>query len=287
MLPQPLLLIVGGESDPQTQRVVDQAHLRNVRYHFLDTDQADAERIAWDFDSARIDLHQTVLHPTAVFMRYNVFTHAPARDLAIFETILSYTLAWTELKILNRSAVSDANNKSRNLRWARDAGLAVPRTLVMADLTPLATMPDADSQIIKPLSGGEHTRAVSEVRVDTDYLAHLPPQFVQNRLRGENLRLFWIGGQPFCFHVQSTALDYRTDAHVGVARIEPPRELLAPTGQLVERIGFDYCALDFRCVAGFDRPVFLEINSFPMFVRFDDAAGNALVDAILSLLMKT
>lgn len=279
-----LLLIVGGESDPNTRRVVDQAHLRGVRYHFLNTDQVDAQRIAWDFDSPRIDLDSEVLYPTAVFSRYNVFTSDPWRSVAIFEAIQSYTLAWPELKMINRSVVTDGNNKSRNLRWARDAGLAVPHTLVMADLSPLATMPDAERHIIKPLAGGAHTRAVSEVRGDVDLLAKLPPQFVQNRLAGENLRLFWIGGESFGFHLQSEALDYREDAHVEVVPIELPAEMLAPAWRLVQRIGFDYCALDFRCAHGFDQPVFLEINSFPMFVRFDDASGNILVDALLKLL---
>jgi hypothetical protein len=282
-----LLLIVGGESDPNTQRVVDQAHLRGVRYHFLDTDQADAQRIAWDFDSSRIDLDNAILYPTAVFSRYNVFTSDPLRSMAIFEAIQSYTLAWTELKIINRAVVTDANNKARNLRWARDVGFAVPRTLVMADLAPLATMPNAESHIIKPLAGGAHTRAVSDVRGDFDLLGKLPPQFVQNRLAGENLRLFWIGGKTFCFHLQSAALDYREDAQVEVVPIEPPSEILTPTQHLVQRIGFDFCALDFRCAHGFHQPVFLEINSFPMFVRFDDASGNALVDAILTSLMNS
>ena len=279
-----LLLIVGGESDPNTQRVVDQSHLRGIRYRFLDSDLVDAKRIAWDFDSPRIDLDGAVLQPTAVFARYNVFGGDPSQNLAIFETIQSYMLAWTELKILNRAVATDGNNKSRNLRWARDVGLIVPQTLVMADLTPLATMPDGENSIIKPIAGGAHTRAVSDVSGDLSLLANLPPQFVQNRLAGENLRLFWIGGQPFCFHLQTDSLDYREDIRVSVVQMEPPSEILAPAQRLVRRIGFDYCALDFRCVSGFTQPAFLEINSFPMFVRFDDASGNALIDAILALL---
>jgi hypothetical protein len=33
--------------------------------------------------------------------------------------------------------------------------------------------------------------------------------------------------------------------------------------------------------------VFLEINSFPMFVRFDDAGQNCLVDAMLDFLLRS
>lgn len=283
--PEPLLLIVGGDSDPNTQRVVDQAHLRDLPYRFWDTDSPTALRIAWDFDTPAIDLDGETLRPSAVFLRYNVFAGEPARNLAAFDTVQAYCLAWPQLRMLNRLAAADANNKCRNLRWARDAGLAIPQTLVMADLSPLATMPAPAEHVIKPLVGGAHTQAVADICGDHQRLAGLPPQFVQNRLQGENLRLFWIGDHPFCFHLQSEALDYREDACVQVERIEPPPQLLAPALRLVQRIGFDYCALDFRCTRGWEQPIFLEVNSFPMFVRFDDASDNRLVDAILDLLI--
>ncbi len=279
------LLIVGGDSDPNTQRVVDQAHLRNLHYRFWDTDSPTALRIAWDFATSAIDLDGDSLQPSAVFLRYNVFAGDAARNLAVFDTVQSYCLAWPQLKMLNRLSATDANNKCRNLCWAREAGLPIPQTLVMADLTPLVSIPVPAEHVIKPLQGGDHTRSVADIHSDLRTLASLQPQFVQNRLRGENLRLFWIGGQPFCFHLQSDALDYRQDDNVQVVQIEPPAELLTPAQRLVQRIGFDYCALDFRCTHGFEQPVFLEVNSFPMFVRFDDASENRLVDAILDFLL--
>lgn len=284
-VPEPLLLVVGGDSDPNTQRVVDQAHLRNLPYRFWDTDNPTALRIAWDFDNPAIELDGESLQPTAVFVRYNVFAGAPQRNLAAFDTAQSYCLAWPQLRMLNRRSTTDTNNKCRNLRWAQEAGLTIPQTLVLADVSPLATMPAPHQHVIKPLAGGAHTQSVAELRDAPEKLAGLPPQFVQHRLQGENLRLFWIDGQPFCFHLQSEALDYRDDPHVQVTQIEPPDELLTPTQQLVQRIGFDYCALDFRCTGGWEQPVFLEVNSFPMFVRFDDASENRLVDAILDFLL--
>lgn len=284
-MPGPLLLIVGGESDPQTQRVVDQAHLRDIPYHFWDTDQTNARRIAWDFESPRIDLDGDAIEPTAVFARYNVFAGDPTQNLAVFDTVQSYMLVWPQLRILNRAVMTDANNKARNLRWARDAGLAIPETLVMADLTPLMSVPAGQQRVVKPLAGGAHTRLVSEISGDLNELAALPPQFVQNRLPGVNIRLYLIGNQPFCFRLHTSSLDYREDENVTIEQVEPPAEIIGPARQLVQRIGFDYCALDFRCASGLSDPVFLEINSFPMFVRFDDASGNQLVDAMLQFLV--
>ncbi len=98
------------------------------------------------------------------------------------------------------------------------------------------------------------------------------------------MRLFSVGGQLFCFQLKTTALDYRDDLTVEVVACDVPAELVRPTTQLVARKGFDYCALDFRCREELEQPVFLEVNLFPMFVRFDDAGENWLADAILDFL---
>jgi len=282
-----MLLIVGGDSDPNTQRIVDQVHLREVPYHFHDTDQACATHIAWGFESPRITLGDQVLCPAAIFLRYNVFAGQPEENWAAFDVVQSFALAWPEIRMLNRRTSTDLNHKSRNLRLAIEAGFQIPETLVMGNLTPLCTLPEPAAHIIKPLGGGAHTQSVAQVAQDVDQLAKLGPQFLQNRLGGENLRVFSIGGQLFCFHLASRALDYREDDGVEVRPLPVPQALVWPTRALVDRIGFDYCALDFRCRAGFDDPVFLEINSFPMFVRFDDAGSNALVDAMIDFLCGT
>lgn len=282
---KPLLLIVGGDSDPNTQRIVDQAHLRGIDYFFWNTDLDHAHRIAWDFKSPQLDLGGDSVEPTAVYLRYNVFEGDLSRNIAAFEMIQSYVLAWPEIKVLNRDSMTDSNNKSKNLRLARDLGFEIPDTIVMGDLTPLESIPNPKLRAMKPLNGGAHTVAVEDVHQDLEALAKLGPQFVQTKLVGENLRIFSIGGEPFCFHLKTEMLDYREDAGVSVSQMEVPSQLVKLVDQLAKQIGFDYCALDFRCRSGFESPVFLEVNSFPMFVRFDDAGQNCLADAVLKFLM--
>ncbi|MDA8745445.1 hypothetical protein N9N28_12495 [Rubripirellula amarantea] len=281
---QSLLLIVGGESDPNTQRVVDQAHLRGVSYSFWNTDRDDAHRIAWDYESSRLDLGDQTIDPTSVFLRYNVFEGDPKRNIAAFEMIQAYVLAWPSIKVLNRRTMTDGNNKSKNLRLALDLGFQIPETVVMGDLTPLSSIPEPDRRAMKPLSGGAHTVSVGDVHQDVEKLAGYGPMFVQEKLAGENLRVFSIGGESFCFHLQTQSLDYRDDASVGVVQVDVPEKIRVLSGELAKQIGFDYCALDFRCRSGMDDPVFLEVNSFPMFVRFDDAGQNCLADAMLKFL---
>jgi len=281
------LLIVGGESDPNTQRVVDQAHLRDVDYFFWDTDKPEACHIAWDLHVPEIDLGNVLLHPHALFNRCNVFDGDAVRNHAAFDVTESFALAWPDIRLLNRSTAGDANNKSRNLARARACGFDIPDTVVLGDMTPLAGVPDPDAKIIKPLAGGDHAYVVSDLKDDESRIGKLVPQFVQEKLDGENIRVFSIGGELFAFHLKTTEIDYRTDNDVTIHSIDVPSAIIEQIHQLVRKIGFDYCALDFRCRGGFDAPVFLEINSFPMFVAFDDACENKLGDAILTFLLSS
>jgi glutathione synthase/RimK-type ligase-like ATP-grasp enzyme len=279
-------LIVGGDSDPNTRRVVDQAHIRDVDYHFWDTDVEGGLQIAWDFNERVLDLGDHHLQPAAIFARCNVFSQDKNLPARVHQLIQAYALAWPDVRILNRPTLNTLNNKSLNLRLARELGLTIPDTIVLGDCSPLTTIPDAEDRIAKPLDGGAHTMLVSQLNQqiaqsqwpNTSY-------FIQPRLAGENLRVFVINQEPYCFHLATQSLDYRDDLWVEVKQIPTPGELIAPALALAKQIGFDYCALDFRCTAGFDNPVFLEINSFPMFVRFDDAGENCLVDAILDFLV--
>jgi len=279
-----VLLIVGGDSDPNTSRIVDQAHIRNVEYLFWDTDLTSSLQVAWDFESPALDLGHTRIEPTAIFARWNVFGGDPSRNLAAYETIQAYAFAWPSIRMLNRQSISDLNNKSFNLRLAREIGFTIPHSIVMSDLSPLTTLPNPDQKITKPLGGGGHARLVSDLVQDPKAIAESGPQFLQERLEGENLRLFSVNQQLSCFHLITTKLDYREDPLTDVVQVDVPDELISMTHQMVERKGFDYCALDFRCRNGLNDPVFLEINSFPMFVRFDDAGHNCIANSILDFL---
>ena len=92
-------------------------------------------------------------------------------------------------------------------------------------------------------------------------------------------------GSEMCIRDRTSALDYREDHGTEIVQIETPPSLIEATHRLVGHKRFDYCAVDFRRRNGLDDPVFLEINSFPMFVRFDDAGKMCIVDAILDFLI--
>ncbi len=284
MTQQPSLLIVGGESDPNTQRVIDQAHLRNIDYLFWNTDLFGCDQVAWDFNSPELDLGDMRIEPKSMFVRFNVFGEETDAHRNCMDTIQSYLQAWPQIRVLNRANMLDANNKSKNLRLARDAGFEIPNTTVLGNQAPLATLPNPNQRIIKPLNGGAHTQNVGDLLRQGADLQQLIPQFVQEYLSGENLRVFSIAGNLFCFHLSTNMVDYREDSKVEVTQVDLPACIIDPAQRLVRTLQFDYCALDFRCRLAFESPVFLEVNSFPMFVRFDDAGSNCLADAILGFL---
>jgi glutathione synthase/RimK-type ligase-like ATP-grasp enzyme len=52
----------------------------------------------------------------------------------------------------------------------------------------------------------------------------------------------------------------------------------------MQHLGMDFGAADFKACPETGRLLFLEINSSPMFVRFDQAADYMLTDAIINYL---
>jgi hypothetical protein len=53
----------------------------------------------------------------------------------------------------------------------------------------------------------------------------------------------------------------------------------------MEMMGLDWGAADFKIGSGSDDPVFLEVNSDPMFSAFDRVGAGAITDAMLYLLL--
>jgi hypothetical protein len=80
--------------------------------------------------------------------------------------------------------------------------------------------------------------------------------------------------------LRSEALDYRTDPRVEVAAVPAPAALTAPLGRLMDGLGLDFGAADFKTCPETGRFLFLEVNSAPMFAGFDRVAAGALCDAI-------
>jgi len=275
------LLVVGGESDPNTQRVADQAALRGVSSLVADTDDPQTHAMMWNFDDPVLEIGGHRVEAEAIFMRHNVFRET---DATLHGGLREYVGAWPHVRVLNRASLGRQNSKAANLRLGEQLGFDIPETMIVDGRVPL-DVPDLDDWVTKPLFGGAYTIPAADLAAAVASGERRGLHLVQRRLRGRNVRVFVVGGTTFAFEIVTDRLDYREVNDCGVEYIPTPPAVVDGSVALADQLGFTYCALDFRGETGHDDLVFLEINSFPMFVRFDTACEHRLVDRMLSVLL--
>jgi hypothetical protein len=285
-----MLLIAGGEADPNILWLAQRLAGEGLPHVVLGAGTASVPRIVWRLADDRLWINGAEVHPTAVFLRYDVFTHIkdprPERQKQAagwYHTILSWALAHDDVAFLNRRYGARQTSKPYVLHLASRLGLAIPDTLVTNDGQVLDGL-DAGGWIAKPVTGGAYTVALADVAGEWRWGES--PAIVQRRMVAPDLRIYRVGAAWFAFALRSEQLDYRSDAAVEITPLDPPAALTEPLGNLMEHLGLDFGAADFkRCPdTGEDR--FLEVNSAPMFAAFDRVATGALSGAILDWLMQ-
>ncbi len=283
--------MAGGDTDPNLARLLRRLSARGVDHLALLAGAAGSPRLTWRLDDDTLSVDGAAVVPKAVFLRHDVFAHladgrAESRTRAArwHQAVLSWALAHEGVALLNRGHGARQAAKPHVLHLARRAGLAVPETLVTSDAGAFES--EAAGWIAKPVNGGEHTRPLDEALADGVWRRRsaAEPAIVQRRLVGPELRVYRVGPRWFAFALRSKALDYRTDPGVEVAVVPAPDALTAPLGRLMDGLGLDFGAADFKACPETGRPLFLEVNSAPMFAGFDRVAQGALCDAILDWL---
>jgi hypothetical protein len=290
------LLIAGGATDPNVRSLLRRARERELAIVEVLTGPDQNPALAWDVQADTLRLDGREVRPRAGFMRYDVF-HAMAdkraavsfRAQAWYATLHGWLLAHGDVRMVNRGYAGQVN-KPFMLSVAAACGLRIPRTLITNDLDGLERLDGAAEMIAKPVPGGGYTQLVGELLGTTARRDGLSaaPAFVQQRLVAPEVRIYGIGGRFIPFSVISDHLDYRAD---DTTRVEPrPVEdidpgLIVALARLMDRLGMEYGASDFKTDAKTGELVFLEINSGPMFVAFDRASGYAVSDAILDYLL--
>jgi hypothetical protein len=143
-------------------------------------------------------------------------------------------------------------------------------------------------KIVKPVNGGGYCEALDEV-VDRTPLKEgraAAPAIVQRRLVPPELRVYAVGGNYFGFNVISPELDYRTTQNCRLEYIAKlPTELTTAFASLLEKLGLDFAAADFKTCPDTGRLLFLEVNTGPMFAAFDRASKGRLCDAMVTGLL--
>jgi hypothetical protein len=291
------VLIAGGEADPNILSLLRRARERELPVLELLAGPGRTPALTWDVQADTLRVDGRVLRPGAAFMRYDVF-HAMAdrrpavgfRAQAWYTALHGWMLSHDDVRMVNRGYAGQVN-KPFMLRTADACGLRIPRTLITNELDALEGMDGAAEMIAKPVPGGGFTRLVGDLLRTTERREgrSAAPAIVQQRLVAPEVRIYGIGGRFIPFEVISDQLDYRADS---ATRVEPrplasvPPALIAALARLMDRLGMEYGAADFKTDAATGELVFLEINSGPMFVAFDRASGYAVSDALLDYLVR-
>ncbi len=289
------LLIVGGDADPNITALlaaVDRSGAPSVR---LLVGKTSHPSLAWEVSSGRLSLDGEPLQCEAAFVRHDVFTGLqdgrPAshyRALAWHTAITGWLAANPEIFTFNRRNLNQWTNKPLVLKFAQDAGLVIPQTVVTNDFERLAHfLPDSE-KVVKPINGGGYCEELSEVTKRTQLVdgRAAAPAIVQQRLAPPEVRIYAVGKNYFGFNVVSAELDYRTTQD---CRVEPlatlPRELTSSLAKLLKQLGLDFGAADFKSCPDTGQLVFLEVNTGPMFAAFDRACGGKLCDTMVQTLL--
>ena len=274
-----MLLIVASDNDPNSRRIIDQAHMHGIDYHLLDVGNDPIPTFHWRMDHKRLVINEMELEPDAIYVRHDVFTKDRQHWSSLAtQSLVDYAEIHPSIHILNRGHLGHINNKIVNLKLAKDLGLRIPQTTVVTGQDiPEALQMQLKLSIFKPLQGGDY------VKMSSDFKQHLHSSLLQTQLKGVNYRVFVIGDRDFTFKITTNALDYRLDQSPSLHFVNAPDKIRTACGQIAKTLGLDYCAHDFRSDED-GQWHYLETNSFPMFVAFDDVADNALAAAQLHVL---
>lgn len=287
------ILVAGGDRDPNLEALVTTLRRRGEDVLVLRVGAEHHPWIAWDLASDRLLLDGEEVRPRAAFLRHDVFTHledrrpeSAQRAAAWYTAVAGWVAAHEDVRSLNRWSLYPAANKPHALHLARQCGLAIPTTLITNHLGRVDEFAPGTGKIVKPINGGAYTQRLGAVRDRTESRDSVAaaPAVVQVELIQPEVRVFGIDGRFLAFHVISDELDYRSTQQTRVVPIPVPEGLAAGLGWLLDALGMDFGAADFKTCAETGRLLFLEINTSPMFAAFDKASGGAVTGAIAGFL---
>jgi glutathione synthase/RimK-type ligase-like ATP-grasp enzyme len=201
------------------------------------------------------------------------------RALGWFTAFQGWLMAHPEVRVFNAEIAHQAFNKPAALLCARRAGLRIADTWVSNEVALMRERLSVPS-IAKPVAGGGlcHTLEDALKGVSADHSAM--PALIQPRLVAPELRVFVVGHDAFAFEVSSPSLDYRAEQDAEVTPVAVPDQANALLA-LMRDFRMDFGAADFKTDPHTGELIFLELNTSPMFARFDLACDGVLAQAMV------
>jgi hypothetical protein len=283
------LLLAGGHEDPNLAVLADAAQRTNVEFVDMRLPVLESPAFCWNPEEGAPRFSDKKINVIAAFIRHDVFggmkdprPAVTARAFAWYQTVMGWLLSEPRIRMFSRQMSQAATNKPAALVFAREAGLRIPPTLVTNEAGKLSG-DRVESMVAKPVIGGDYCYSLAEALEKTDLRSGLAamPAIVQKRLVPPEVRIYVIGQSAFAFEVRSSSLDYRVnqDAELILLPEIPPE--LSMLRKLMSRLGLDFGAADFKTDPDTGQLIFLELNTSPMFARFDQVSGGQLCAAII------
>lgn len=286
-------LVVGGAADPNIAALIGAFDRAGVAVQPV-LIGAQVPALSWEPVGGPLVIDGVARTPRAMFLRHDVFGSLRDPDPQLAANAMAWTAAlvgWLTaspaVRTPNRAMWgASANYKPAALVLADQVGLRPPATLVTNDRAAAEAFLGGRDKIAKPVAGGDLARPLDDAmamasRTSGPFAA---PAIIQERLVPPEVRVYVIGDRTFAFEVVSRHLDYRAanDAEV-IALDAAPDGVAGPLLRLARAMELDFCAADFKAAPDGSLR-FLEVNTSPMFSRFDQASGGRLCDALVAWL---
>lgn len=287
------LLIAGGHLDPNLGQLVATAQQVGVVVQDLRHGVQDSPPLSWQLNQGSLKVNDQEIKPNGAFIRYDVFAgmedtrpQVAKRAMGWYQTLQGWLLSEPNIRLFNRHQSPIGGNKGATLVLAQRCGLAIPETLITNQETPLRQYAEGTA-IAKPVAGGDYCYGLEELLNGVEFRSGCAanPAIVQNRLVAPEIRIYIIGNQPLAFEMRSKSLDYRVkqDAEViFLSQVPPEVESLRV---LMAKLNMDFGAADFKSDPKTGKLIFLELNTSPMFARFNQVSEGALCRAMLNTLL--
>ncbi|MBM3738959.1 MAG: hypothetical protein FJW39_24560 [Acidobacteria bacterium] len=288
-----MLLIAGGQSDPNLGVLAQAAEAHGVPIADLRIGAKESPAFDWDLDTGQALLGGKPIAVRGAFLRHDVFAslsdprpEVNNRAMGWFAAVTGWLTANGAVRMFNRGMTAVAGNKPGTLLLARECGLEIPATWITNHGARIRSL-DPGGHIAKPVAGGGYCHSLDQALpqpADRDTNTAMPA-IVQRKLIAPEIRIYIIGRAAFAFEMRSESLDYRVaqDAQVIALPEVPPQA--GPLRYLMARQGMDFGAADFKTDPVTGGLLFLELNTSPMFARFDYASDGALCAAMVRELL--
>ncbi len=282
-------LLAGGYEDPNLAVLAEAAHRTKTDLLDLRLPVSHSPAFCWDLEEGAPLFSGNEIKVSGAFIRHDVFggmkdprPEVCARSFAWYQTVMGWLLSQPQIRVFNRQMSPAASNKPATLMLARKVGLRIPPTLITNGPGNVA-VEQVQFMVAKPVAGGDYCYPLAEALAKTDLRDGVTaaPAIVQKLLVAPEIRIYAIGKSAFAFEVRSRSLDYRVNQDAELVPLPNVPQELSVLRKLMSQLRMDFGAADFKTDPDTRELVFLELNTSPMFARFDEVSGGKISEAIL------